>query len=138
MAAAVYGGKNRIQFYGPQYQEADYSRTPNIENSSIFIHEMTHLWQNKHRLRSHKLFHHYRQVYNYQLTPHSRFTKFGDEQQAAIVGDYALRFIFNDYSRWINNTPETDALLKKVVEKKFPAARETRLRLEAQRTPSHP
>jgi len=138
VAGAVYNGENRIEFYGVNSQAGDYSRTPDGFKFGTFIHEMTHLWQGQHPVRSHRRFHHYRQIYNYQLTSHSRFTKFGDEQQAAMVEDYALRFIFNGHSRWIANTSENDTLLKKVVEKQFPTARETRLRIEACRQPSHP
>ena len=136
-AGSVPGGETRrIDFYGEGYHEADYAQTQDAFNYGLFIHEMTHIWQHKHQLRSRDLVHRYKKIYDYELTEKSRFKKFGAEQQAAIIEDYARRFLFPHFkavSRRIENTPENDALLKQVVEKKFPAARQTRLALEAKK-----
>lgn len=138
-----------IKFYGAQYDAADFSQTQDLYNYGTFLHEMVHVWQNRHPLR--QAFHKARHPttdYGYQLTPRSHFRDFGEEQQASIIEDYARQFLFLGRRVGLAGTEEylpsaaasndaasmrSLALLKKVVEERFPAARRTRLRLQAQR-----
>lgn len=139
-----------VKFYGPRYSEADYSQTQNSYNFGTFVHEIAHVWQNQHPLLQalHDILHSTRS-YEYELQEHSHFRDFGQEQQASIVEDYARQFLFlgREVSLARTETYIPSAapqpynehsmrslyLLQKVVEDKFPEARKTRLRLQAQR-----
>lgn len=120
--AAVTISRKGIKFCGPQHFSKDYSKEAEV-NFGIFIHEMTHIWQKQTNSNTRKW-----RIYDYNLSAQSCFDGYCLEQQAAIVEDYARRFLHPSHqSRWIKNTPESDLLLQKVVEDKFPQARATRL-----------
>jgi hypothetical protein len=134
-------GREKIKFYGDEYGSADYSRA-DIYKFGLFIHEMAHIWQNQHALSNcYQGLRHLdiNQEYHYQLSPQSRFKDFGKEQQAAIIEDYARQFLYRgsdaprERTRWLIGGANEGSLmlLQKVVEDKFPAARKTRLALEA-------
>lgn len=123
--------KKNINFYGTEYRSDDYSQEDRL-NYGTFIHEITHIWQ-RQKIPGLKLLFMSCHDYSYTLDARSRFDDFCIEQQGAIIEDYALRFLHSSHASFrIKNTPENDALLKKVVEEKFPEARKTRLKLEAQ------
>ncbi|MCE9508008.1 MAG: hypothetical protein K8R48_06825 [Alphaproteobacteria bacterium] len=97
-----------------------------------FIHEMTHIWQ-RQKIPGVELLFMSCHDYDYTLDANSRFSDFCIEQQGAIIEDYAMRFLHDNHtSLYIKNIPENDALLKKVVEDRFPEARKTRLAAEKQ------
>lgn len=139
-SAAVLGSSKRIKFYGQKQHEADYSQPKDPSNLYVFMHEMTHVWQEQRKMPV--SFQNKRRpnadedmMYYYKLSPHSRFKDFPTEQQASIIGEYALLFLYTDASFDANfmindNTPENEALLQRVVEDAFPEARKTRLLLE--------
>ena len=138
--AAQNFGRKGVKFFGDQYYSLDYSKA-DIRNFGIFMHEMTHSFQHKKILR-----HYFNSLfgsvdYDYELSPTSRFRKFGVEQQASIIEDYAREFLYTgDRERsWpgkyncVNNRRSWQelTLLQKGVEDRFPEARKTRLVLEA-------
>jgi hypothetical protein len=126
-------GPRRIDFYTARYHEEDYSRPKSSFNLGLFLHEMTHLWQAQRQTPFTWQYLTRPRVYPYTLTENSKLTKFGTEQQAAIVEDYARRFLLRapEYARNAQNgnSLETDRLLQKVVEEQFPQAKKTRLRI---------
>jgi hypothetical protein len=129
-AASVNDRKN-INFYGTKYYSSDYSQEDAL-TYGVFIHEMTHIWQ-RQKIPGLTLLFMSCHTYNYTLDSQSRFSDFCIEQQGAIIEDYARRFLHPSHaSLRIKNTPENDALLKKVVEAQFPEARKTRLAAEKQ------
>jgi len=143
IAAQVFNGDS-IKFYGPKYASADYSKDKDFFLFGLLIHEMTHIWQQQNKVRNARPAY---RAYEYTLTKRSQFKKFGQEQQASIIEDYARQFLFFKRSpggaqdNYLpNSAPGLDAkslssltLLAKVVEEQFPEARKTRLALEAQR-----
>ena len=114
----------QIRFYAG-YHSADYAKDPNVTNFGIFAHEMTHLWQyQKVGVKNMPMCN----VYYYQLDNSHGFFDYCVEQQAAIIEDYARRFLHPAHrSARLYNTPANDILLQNVVEAVFPQARESRL-----------
>lgn len=96
----------------------------------LFVHEMTHVWQFQHgKVRPDT----FCRTYDYDLKPDSKFSDFCIEQQASMVERYSLRFLYpGDMDFMTSVSPESDRLLKKVVETQFPRARELRLFREEQ------
>ena len=130
-AAAAVNDQKNVTFYGAEYHSADYSREELI-NYGTFIHEMTHIWQ-RQKIGGFNLLLMSCHTYDYSLDAQSRFSDFCIEQQGIVIQVYAQRFLHPSHvSLRINNTPENDLLLQKVVEEQFPQARITRLALEAQ------
>lgn len=131
--------RKNINYYGRVYQSDDYSRETDLYNYGLFMHEMTHMWQKQGLL----FYIANCETYKYTLTPESRFGDFCTEQQASLVEDYSRRMLhptqgptrmhIGSFGYAVMDTPETDALLQKVVEDKFPQARVTRLALEEKR-----
>ncbi len=139
--AAVFN-RRVVKFYGAGQHAQDYSVAKAPLNFGAFLHEMTHIWQKTRATASFSRAVFRSKEYSYALTKRSRFSFFGEEQQASIVQDYALRFLYphgDVPAQWIATTPENDALLQRVVERKFPAAGQARLALaekkRAQATP---
>jgi hypothetical protein len=158
--------RKTVKFYGNDNRSADYSQTKNPEQYITFAHEMTHVWQKQPLRKLLSLVNVFNPLsrpnkrYDYRLTQKSRFRKFGPEQQATIIGDYAYQFLYAGYQPQVpgkdiympsltpiysDETPEETAkkflpreLLRKVVEDKFPEARRTRETLERQRTAAAP
>ncbi|MBU6475433.1 MAG: hypothetical protein KGQ70_05670 [Alphaproteobacteria bacterium] len=142
-------GTDCIKFYGPRYACDDYSRTDDIFNYGTFIHEMTHIWQNRQNYLSqppHNTPENGNNTYEYALTPQTRFKKLGEEQQAKIIEDYARQFLFlkrlpaGETDKYLPSHAKAGdhadlydlRLLQKTVEDAFPQARKTRMALEAQ------
>ncbi len=139
--AAVFNRRVAV-FYGAAQQEKDYSTTAVAMNFGTFMHEMTHIWQRTSITAAFIRTFRRTRKYDYKLTKRSRFSFFGVEQQASIMEDYARRFLYphgDVPAAHIDTTPENDALLQKVVERKFPAARKARLALaEKKRAQTRP
>ena len=142
LADAAALSAEKIKFYGEKNHAADYSLSEDPFKYETFIHEITHIWQHQHRQQDIARFlRHHTKRYDYALSQKSLFKDFGVEQQACIVADYALQFLYPKRQK-LNDTyyqpadkgnpPQNLALLQKVVEDKFPQARKTRLALEAQ------
>lgn len=105
-------------------------------NFGTFMHEMTHIWQRTSITAAFIRTFRRTRKYDYKLTKQSRFSFFGVEQQASIMEDYARRFLYppgDVPAAHIDTSPENDALLQRVVERKFPAARKARLALAEQK-----
>lgn len=128
--------KRNVIFYGKKLP--DYARAaPTI--SGLFMHEITHIWQNQndHRYTADFCFTaiHGRKCYEYTLKDSSAFNGFNNEQQGQIIQDYTRRFMpsgfYNGFPR--NELTASDSLLMKVVEARFPAAKKTREKLEQRR-----
>jgi hypothetical protein len=142
IAAAM--SAKKIKFYGKETHAADYSQTNDVTRYWTFVHEMTHVWQYQHPLRDfNRSVHNPTRQYDYKLSPDMQFKNFGVEQQASIIADYAQQFLYqgpkpandNMYGPLNENPylwPQSLDMLKKTVEDRFPAARNTRLALEAQ------
>ena len=109
---------NAVIFFGPVYED-DFSAMRDVYNFTVFMHEMTHIWQqqNMHAFTRGRC----PGDYSYALRPASRFSDFCNEEQAEIVADYARRFIAGERS-WFADEAR-DSLLQRVVEEQFPGAR---------------
>jgi hypothetical protein len=125
-------GTAKIKFYGSADRQSDYSQPEESVYLYLFMHEMTHIWQNQRGMMRHvyNMLRHPARDHRYELSPQSRFKDFGVEQQADIIGEYAMVFLGHNYSFDIGCDK---ALLQKVVEDRFPEARKTRVALEAWR-----
>lgn len=89
---------NELSFPGDTHN-ADFSQESDIRKQSVFIHEMTHVWQHQNKVVSlpvawakemlrHKF--DYAKSYPYALDAAKDLTDYRFEQQAAIVQDYFL------------------------------------------------
>lgn len=140
-AVASVAGTTGIDFWRTKTHSSDYSREqPYI--FGVFMHEMTHILQFQKGTIESK----YCKTYPYNLTATSKFDDFCIEQQASIIGDYAMRFLHADqttpyrlqnYSMFNKATRThdavSDALLAKTVEARFPQAKITREGTKAQK-----
>lgn len=128
---------SHIDFFGAEVHAADYSKE-GARLAGLFIHEATHVWQNQNRnWRLDKL--HKCRVYSYTLQPGNTFRDFGVEQQAEMIEDYYKTFLHKDgRGRKGEALTANDSLLMKVVETRFPRAKETRLSLTPAKTASPP
>jgi hypothetical protein len=127
-----------MAFYESEYHAHDYSQTTPLRISYL-IHEATHIWQHQNRDPD---FHESKKckTYEYALSEGSKFEDYCNEQQASIIEDYALRFhcpeqepSYRYSATYGRDTPESDALLQKLVEDRFPIAKQKRLAVEATR-----
>ncbi|HYD19349.1 MAG TPA: hypothetical protein VEF76_12810 [Patescibacteria group bacterium] len=116
---------HHVDFFGENIRSADYGRD-DAYKYGFFLHEMTHIWQGANLKYPLKNF----GEYEYKLTPESKFSDFGIEQQGEIIEAYAKAWHHPEGRR----QPKTaaDRLLIHVVETRFPQARITRQRLERQ------
>lgn len=129
--------QSHIDFFGKDVHSADYS-TEGPRRAALFIHEATHVWQNQNRNWRIDLLHKCR-VYSYELKPNATFRDFGIEQQAEIIEDYYKTFLHKDgRGRKGEVLNANDSLLLKVVETRFPRARQTRLSLAPTHTAPSP
>ena len=128
-----------IAFCHSDVHEIDYSKAKDADRLGTYIHELTHDWQDQnYGVMLYWYFLVRTGESDYGLDKNSDFQDFGMEQQASIMGDYARRFLHIEQNRAYSyliylNTPETDALLQRIVENQFPGARGMRLAVEAQR-----
>lgn len=131
-AYVLSGDGDNIHFITPEYHARDYAR--HVEHSGhlqLFVHEATHLWQHRIDPSSPGC-----RTYRYHLTADTRFADLCSEQQADAVGDYAAIFLAPEA---ITRSPDFDLsttwgereyLLMHMVERQFPSARATRLKME--------
>lgn len=147
--AQVFGRKS-IKFYGTvPAQDFSKESATNEYNIGLLMHELTHIWQGQRRLRH--IFNRFmrNRSYTYRLTEHSRFADFGTEQQATLVEDYTKQLMHGTVWRLLGadiylpsfamakTVEEAGAESQKaswliaVVEAQFPAAKKTRLAMEA-------
>lgn len=117
-----------VAFYGPTMQSRDYSRE-GAYMRGVFMHEMGHLWQHQTNWRHTKTSCLWN-IYDYELTPQSRFSDFCVEQQASIIEEYVQVFL-GDAEAVIDT-----ALLQRIIEEQFPGAKELRLQKETRATPA--
>jgi hypothetical protein len=135
-------GTTAVKFYGNDNKAADYRRTDDADLYGIFIHEITHLWQNANpESVSTKGFN-----YTYPFYPEAEFSHYGREQQASMIQDYARQFFYFKKTAGTGNyLPTVGAVdesslrklsdLQRVVEDRFPEARKTRLALSPANKP---
>ena len=112
-----------VYFFEGKNHSKDFTHAPDIEKS-IFLHEMTHLWQTQNYgfardfLRMAE-----KRGYDYSVNYGDTFDDFGTEQQAAMIEDYYMHFLAKDemgsYRPYIQN-PKNLRALKSVVESQFP------------------
>lgn len=127
-AAYVVPGNNHNTFFERSHNFSDdYSQSYNMTYNA-FWHEMAHIWQHQNPQKSGE---YCNRVYNYDLKDGATFSGFCTEQQAAIIADYASRFIHPHAYEPIfypayKETADADARLAKVVEDAFPQAAKTR------------
>jgi len=87
-----------ISFPRNAYAE-DFSKEPDAQKQSVFIHELVHVWQHQNKVLStpreglketlrHRF--NYSKAYLHKLEAGKDLVKYGFEQQAAIVQDYFL------------------------------------------------
>lgn len=140
-AVASVASTTGIDFWRTRTHSSDYSlEKPYIYG--VFMHEMTHILQFQKGTIESK----YCKTYPYTLTATSKFDDFCIEQQASIIGDYAMRFLhpeqttphrLENYSMFKKATrthdAASDALLAKTVEARFPQAKITREGAKAQK-----
>ncbi|MCB9991123.1 MAG: hypothetical protein H6867_07055 [Rhodospirillales bacterium] len=137
-AACVMHGSDRHIFFDAEYTHAnDYASADRLPRN-VFLHEMTHIWQYQNHLT---LYEHYWKscpTYDYDLSGDVEFDDFCVEQQASIIADYSnfvLRPAFWPPGRYKGASLQLQVMssaLIRVVEDKFPEARNTRKRLEAE------
>lgn len=122
-AGTVMPFTSHIDFFGDHIRSADYS-AGDAHRFGFFLHEVTHVWQGQNFDYSMKNF----RIYEFTLKPDSKFSDFGIEQQGEIIEAYAKAW-HHPEGRKAPKT-EADALLKKVVEEKFPQAKVTREKMD--------
>lgn len=133
-----------IHFVQGSVHAHDYSRADDTGyRGGVFLHEITHVWQFTQNEAFTAC-----DIYEYKLTPDSRFEDFCLEQQGEIIRDYAMRFVIPAHPRmeanakfdalfremghtWQKELSSQEALLAHVVEQKFPHAVAARLRIQA-------
>lgn len=133
-AAYVLGGNTSdIHFISRDKQSLDYSRAADQGyRVSTFMHEMTHIWQHRQGMSKDC------DIYEYTVTPQSRFADFCNEQQASIIGDYTRLYLQPDtaLSQMAGTVPHITYRndgrdLMRVVEEQFPHARSARMAMFA-------
>lgn len=89
---------NDISFPRSAYAE-DFSAETDAKKQSVFIHELTHVWQHQNKVCSTaweatketlRHFFNYQKAYLHRLEPGRDLMSYGFEAQAAIVQDYFL------------------------------------------------
>lgn len=119
---------SHIDFFGAAARSDDFS-CDSVYETGLFIHEVTHVWQNQNMVWSLDKLHKCR-TYDYTLKPTSTFRDFAVEQQASIIEDYVETWIHKDSPAMRGETlVRRDSLLLNVVEARFPKAKKTRLSL---------
>ena len=138
-AALVYGGDTQdMHFILSSVQLRDYARSEDPYAIHLFVHEATHLWQNRGGSSPKSC-----RTYTYDLTAVTQFEDLCSEQQAEAVADYADTFLsphaihraptFNFDDPW----DVRKFTLMQMIEKKFPHTRPARLLMEARSAAFH-
>ncbi len=141
IVGSVDTGKVAADFWGPENSSKDFSKEPNGYKFGTFVHELTHVWQNQtERKYTNDTAPTAKDKYTYTLSSKSKFEDYRVEQQAAIIEDYARRYLHPSKSFTYLDAAYKDAesmspLLKKVVETEFPGAKKLREEYELQNAP---
>lgn len=141
IVGSVDSGRVVADFWGPENSSKDFSAEKNAYKFGTFIHELTHVWQNQNnRAFTNDTPPTAKDKYTYTLSSKSNFEDYRVEQQAAIIEDYARRFLHPSKSFTYLDAAYKDAesmsgLLKKVVETEFPGAKKLREEFELQNAP---
>ncbi|TAL28335.1 MAG: hypothetical protein EPN97_14825 [Alphaproteobacteria bacterium] len=123
------GEKYQAEFYGKDGASADFSQEKDARKFGLFIRHMTYLWQNQ---TEGKLTFGEVNEMLYPLEPQYVFASYSRLQQAAIMEDYALRFLHHTRkSRWLvqvsgGDKSNTDPRLQALVEGTFASAKTLR------------
>lgn len=127
------GDDDTIYICHPRFLSADYTLDKDPERFRAFFHETTHRWQAQTAYAYTKG--RCREYFYPLLSSENRFGDYCDEQQGAIMEDYALRFLFpgGAPSHWYSkknggDNKKSDARLKKLVEDRFPGIRGVHLK----------
>lgn len=134
-AAQVWSHRHKtIEFCAHDYVSPDYSREKDAFLYGLFMHEMTHVWQTETHASRIEC-----KVYKYPLAEKYTFKDYCVEQQASIIEDYVRTFLHEGHTaNNISNTEQNNALLKQLVETKFPAATKAREAFEQAAHPGRP
>lgn len=141
IVGSVDSGKVAADFWGPENSSKDFSTEKNAYKFGTFIHELTHVWQNQNnRAYTNDTPPTAKDKYAYALSSKSSFRDYRVEQQAAIIEDYARRFLhpsksFTYLDEAYKDAESMSGLLKKVVETEFPGAKKLREEFELQNAP---
>ncbi|GEM_PF-4655207 len=100
----------------------------------LFMHEIIHVLQYQ---QNPDPFNDYNgpknEVYVYELSPENLdFDSYHSEQQGVMIADYIVLYLSNiqDFKLYMPDTENAEDILREIVERRFPAARETRLEFE--------
>lgn len=132
IAATVQG--NKVTYWGRTHHAPDFTSARDTFKFGIFMHEMTHVWQEQTRFRhTNCAFVNKASKYAYPLDVAKwRFEHYGIEQQGAMIEDYARYFLHpGRKTRYITATPDHLDALRQVVENRFPGAKRLREHFDA-------
>ncbi|MDI1226564.1 MAG: hypothetical protein PSY14_02620 [bacterium] len=141
IVGSVDSGKLEADFWGPENSSKDFSTEKNAYKFGTFVHELTHVWQNQtERKYTNESAPVAKDKYTYTVSSKSKFEDYRVEQQAAIIEDYARRFLHPSKSFTYLDAAYKDAesmspLLKKIVETAFPSAKTLREAYELETAP---
>ncbi|HYD18354.1 MAG TPA: hypothetical protein VEF76_07740 [Patescibacteria group bacterium] len=115
-------------FWGAAQKSADFSVEKDPDVFGTFVHELAHVWQNQTDSQYTRADYPMLTKDKYRYALGKPFTAYTSEQQAAIIEDYARRFLHPTRS-WtyldgiVKDAAAMDAQLQKVVEDQFPGAK---------------
>lgn len=131
--AGMVFGPDEIFFFLRKNHSENYSRMQHEDVFGVFMHELAHNWQIQTEYQyTNEDFNNNGNAYNYPLDPDRwSFGDYGTEQQASLIGDYARLFLHHGRCpRGLPERPGAEEDLQRVVERRFPQARQTRLYFE--------
>lgn len=95
--AGAVASSHEVYFYG-RNRSNDFSQE-DVQKLSIFLHEMTHIWQFQTDRRFTVVVN---DQYKYAVADGARFADYNIEQQAAMIEDYVLYHLLPDHKmRWL-------------------------------------
>lgn len=126
-SAVATASKGVLGFYGKKYHSDDFALEKNSFNFGTFIHEITHIWQhqsNEQYTNGEAEDGNGLSTYKYILDEKNSFRNYNDEQQGAIIEDYARYFLHPGKETWVLEPTEDNLnALKLMVETQFPSAK---------------
>lgn len=128
-------------YWGPRYYSRDFSKEQDATRFGVFVHENTHLWQFQTNFRFSR---ERAGVYKYPVDPAKwSFNDYTDEQQAAMMEDYATQYLHPSHTmRWLPQVysgaelREKTEQMRQIVETRWPGARRVREQYEARQAES--
>lgn len=124
-ASVALASRRHIDFWGKRYHSEDYSDDTRWSMAHLYMHEMTHIWQQQNHLIVYNFLFKKCDTYDYTLTEGSHFDDFCNEQQAEIVADYVMQIMY-PHIYFLNDGEENRRHRARVVEEQFPEARRMR------------